>query len=147
MAVVTPTYTLKNNLDVVVKVQGPAGSTATINLADLATTAQVVENRPGYTTPTVDIAAVTWTGHYNAVITIKRNNVVIMTLPSTGANFLNFNGQDMTADNTEHQSPFEISIADAQAELWLRLKKVAGYRSTVETEQFSVYDNPALPGE
>ena len=137
MAVVTPTYMLKNNLDVVVKVQGPAGSTATINLADLATSAQVVEDRPGYTTPTVDIAAVTWTGHYNAVITITRNNVVIMTLPSTGSNFL----------NSEHQSPFSISIADAQAELWLRLKKVAGYRSTVETEQFSVYDNPALPGE
>lgn len=146
MAEVTPTFTLKTQQDVVVKVVGGAGSTATITLESLATTKQVIEDRLGMEPPTVDIAAVTWTGHYNGVITIKRNNIVVMTLPSTGTNFLNFNGQDMPCDNTENTSDITVSIAGDQAELWLRLRKIAGYRSTVELEQFSIYDNPTEVG-
>lgn len=146
MAEVTPSFTLKTHQDVVVKVAGEAGSTATIDLDSLIAAGQIVDGREG-AVKKVDIAAVTWTGHYDSIITISRNGVVIMTLPSTGANFLNFNGQDMPCDNIENESDVDVSIAGAQGEVWLRLRKVAGYRTTIEPEQFGPYDDPTKAGE
>lgn len=147
MAVVTPTFLLRNHNEAVVKVMGPTGSTATIDLDTLIGSNQIVDLGVGAPVPTVDIAAVTWTGHFDTVITISRNAKVVMTLPSTGSNFLNFNGQDMPPDNTENTSDIAVSITGGQGEVWLRLRKIAGYRSSIELGEFSIYDDPEQVGQ
>ena len=63
--------------EALVKVAGTAAA-ETINLATdlLATNDSLLAGG----TPTVNIAAVTWTGAANGVITITRNSVIVMTL-------------------------------------------------------------------
>ena len=133
---------LKNtNTEAVVKVAGTAQA-ATIDLdVDLLPATQAASG-----TQRVNIAGVTYTGAASGVITISRNSVVIMTLLANTNGNLDFTGQDMIPDSVGNDQDIVVTISGAQAECWLRLKKVEGYVSKIEPEQFGIYDNTAAAG-
>jgi hypothetical protein len=94
----------------------------------------------------VNIVGVTWTGDNGSVITIKRNNVTIMTLQANASNQLDFGGQLMVPDTIANNNDIVVSISGGQAECYLKLHKVGGYRTTIEPEQYGPYDNPDVAG-
>lgn len=142
---VTKTYLKKTHQEVIVKIAGTSG-TQTISLADdlFPATGQVIDGA----TQTVNITAVSWTGETASVATVTRNSVRVFTLPG-GASIgqIEFNGQSMAAENTENTSDVVVAISGGQAEVWLKLHKISGYKTTIEPEQFGPYDNPLLAGE
>ena len=141
MAIVK-TILKKTHQEAVVKVAGTAAA-GTISLAsDLLPTGQALDGG----TQTVNIVGVTWTGAADGIVTVTRNSVVVMTLQANAAGALEFNGQMMLPDTIENTSDVVVTISGAQAECWLRLRKVGGYKTTVEPEQFGIYDNPAVAG-
>lgn len=113
--------------EALVKVAGPAGN-VTINLATdlLATNDSLLSGG----TPTVNIAAVAWSGASDGVVTISRNNVVVMTLLASATGFLDFGGQIFPPDQTENTSNIVVTITGTQAECWIRLRKASGYKNT-----------------
>lgn len=137
-------YILKNtNQETIVKVAGTAGSaTITLDTDLVATTQEVIEGA----SPQVVIAGFQWSGATNGEIQISRNEVIIATLQTTAAGALEMNGQMMIPDNVESLSDIVVTISGAQAEVWIRLKKIAGYATKVETVQFGSYDDPTQVG-
>ena len=113
--------------EALVKVAGTA-SEETISLAtDLLSTNSELEDGG---TPTVNIAAVAWTGVPTGVITITRNSIIVMTLNAGASGFLDFGGQIFPPDPIENTSDIVVTISGGQAECWIRLRKVSGYVNT-----------------
>lgn len=126
--------------DAAVKVYGNSGSVI-IPLADLSNGFQVSD------TPKVSITSIVWTGGIDGVITIKRNNVIVMTLQTGAAGALEFSGQMMLPDDVESDSDIEVLVNNIQCELWLKLRKVDGYKSNLDIGSQGVYDNPNVAGK
>lgn len=127
--------------EAVVKVAGTAAA-ATIDLAaDLVAAGQVISG-----TQSVSIVGVNWSGGADGIISIARNNVVIMTLQANAAGMLFFDGQTMPPEAINATSNIVVTISGAQCECWLKLRKLAGYQTTIEPEQFGPYDNPSVAG-
>jgi len=132
----------KTHQEAVIKVAGTAAA-ETISLAsDLLPTGQVLDGA----TQTVNIVGVTWTGANNGIITIARGATTIMTLQANSSNQLDLGGQQMIPDTTANTTDITVTISGAQSECWLKLRKVGGYKTTIEPEQFGPYDNPAVAG-
>lgn len=130
--------------EAVVKVAGTAAA-ATISLAsDLLPAAGQILKVGG--TPTVNIVGVTWSGAIGGIVTISRNGTTVMTLVADNPGQLDFGGQGMVPDTINNTNDVVVTISGAQAECWLKLRKVAGYQTTIEPEQFGIYDNPAVAG-
>ena len=140
----------KTHQEAIVKIAG-TGVTEVISLtADILPTTQVL----GATgSQSVSITGITWTGAADGIITISRGNVgasgatgVVMTLQANAAGQLDFSGQAMIPDTLGSTSNIGVAISGAQAECWLKLRKVAGYTTTVEPEQFGSHDDPTVAG-
>lgn len=135
---VTKTILKLTERDAVVKVAGTAGS-ATIDLqTDLKRSNEVLAEGK---TQKVSIFGVQWTGTVDAVVSIVRNSVTIMTLNCGAAGALEMTGQMMVPDHIEQESDLDVTVTGTQAEVWLRLRKEDGYQSMIETSEFSQYDN------
>jgi len=134
---------LKNtNQESVVKVAGTAAA-ATIDLdVDLIANTQ---DKSG-DTQTVNIVGLVWTGATDGIISITRNNVVVATLQSNAAGALDFAGQQMIPETVNNTSDIVVTISGAQAECWLRLRKVDGYATKVETATYGSYDDETRVG-
>ena len=137
------TQTILKNIDreAVVKVAGTA-ATSTINLATLLATNQVLDGA----TQTVNIVGVTWAGEVAGLININRNAVNVMTIPTSEPGTLDFSGQGMTPDTIQNTSNIDVVISGGVAQVWLRLRKIGGYKTTIELAEFGSYDNPAVAG-
>jgi hypothetical protein len=137
----------KTHQEVVIKVAGTAAA-QTIDLAsgsDMLAAGQALDGA----TQTVNIVGVTWTGAAGGIITIGRGEAgatTIMTLQANSSNQLDLGGQQMVPDTTDNTTNIVVTISGAQSECWLKLRKVGGYKTTIETANFGIYDNPALPG-
>jgi hypothetical protein len=132
----------KTHQEAVIKVAGTAAA-ETISLAsDLLPTGQVLDGA----TQTVNIVGVTWTGAANGIVTIARGATTVMTLQANNSNQLDFGGQQMIPDTVANTTDITVTISGAQSECWLKLRKVGGYKTTIETANFSIYDNPAVAG-
>ena len=127
--------------EAVVKVWGAAGTSETIALADLIATGQVVSG-----TPTANVVGVTWTGANETVITVTRGAERVFTLPSTGSSTIDLSGQALPPDTVENTADLVVAITGGVGEVWIKLRKIEGYATTVETEQFGPYDNPLVAG-
>ena len=138
---VTATILKKTHQEVSVKVAGTAAA-STIALADLVATGQALDGL----TQTVNIIGAVWSGANDGIITITRNSVTVMTLQANAAGMLYFDGQSMVPDPIENTKDIVVTISGAQSEVWLKLRKVSGYKTTIEPEQFGPYDNPAVAG-
>jgi len=139
---VTKTIIKKVHQEAVVKVAGTSAA-ATISLStDIVAAGQVTDGD----TQRVTITGVSWTGADGGIISIARNSVVVMTLQANAAGFLDFSGQNMIPDNINEDKDVIVTISGAQAECWLRLRKISGYKTTIEPEQFGPYDDPSVAG-
>ena len=139
---VTKTILKLTELDAVVKVAG-TDAAGTISLdVDLLAGTQVTSG----STQTAVISGLQWTGATNGVITITRNNVVVATLQANAAGSLEMNGQSMIPDTIGSTYPIVVTISGAQAECWLRIKKLSGYASKIETNTYGSYDDPTIVG-
>lgn len=139
---VTKTVLKNTNQESVVKVAGTAAA-ATIDLSvDLLASTQALDGA----TQTVNIIGLVWTGATDGIITITRNSVVIATLQANAAGMLYFDGQSMIPDTIQNTSDIVVTISGAQAECWIRLRKVGGFATKVETAVFGSYDNETVVG-
>ena len=140
---VTKTVLKASEAEAVVKITGVAGDTATI---DLATDILASTQEAGNADQTVYISGLQWTGAVAGVATITRNNVIVATLNAGAAGALEMTGQMMIPDTTEATSNIVVDITGGQTEVWLRLKKVDGYRTTVEYGKYGSYDDETIVG-
>ena len=134
---------LKNtNQETIVKIAGTAAS-ATIDLqTDCLAGAQALDGD----TQRANIAGVQWVGLPNATITITRNSVNILTLPGGGADYMEFAAGSGFVDNIENASDVVVTIAGAEAQVYLTLRKVSGYATKVEPATYGAYDNESAVG-
>lgn len=134
---------LKNtNQESVVKIAGTAAS-STIDLSvDLLASQQALDGA----TQRVNIAGVQWVGLPEATITIARNSVNILTLPGGGADYIEFAAGSGFVDNIENTSDIVVTIAGAEAQCYLVLRKVSGYATKVETAVYGAYDDETRVG-
>jgi hypothetical protein len=140
---VTKTILKNTNQESVVKVAGTAAS-ATIDLSvDLVASTQTI---PAPSTQAVNIAGVQWVGLPDATITITRNSVNILTLPGGGADYIEFAAGSGFVDNIENTSDIVVTIAGAEAQCYLVLRKVSGYATKVETAVYGAYDDETRVG-
>lgn len=125
---ITKTILRKTYCDVAVKVAGPPGIVTIDIAADLLTHNESLVSGG---TPTVNISGLVWTGGPTGVITISRGGVVITTLLPSAAGFLDFTGaQFPMPDPINNTSNIVVTIAGEQSEVWMTLRKVAGYKNT-----------------
>jgi len=94
----------------------------------------------------VNIAGVQWVGLQDAAITITRNSVNVLTLPGGGADYLEFAAGNGFVDTVENTRDIVVTIAGAEAQCYLILRKVGGYSTKVETAVFGPYDNQSVVG-
>lgn len=135
----------KTHQEVVVKVWPEGTDQAgdnTVVLADLAATGQEVDSGNDQV---VNIAGVTWLGNPDGIITITRNSVVIMILPCTGANEMDFTGQDVPPDTVQNTQDIEVAFSGV-GQVYLRLRKAGGYKTQVENATYGSYDDPTRVG-
>lgn len=134
---------LKNtNQEAVVKVAGNAAA-ATIDLnADIVANTQVADDGD----QTVNIIGLVWTGAVDGIITITRNDVIITTLQAGAAGALDFSGQQMIPETINNTHDVVVAISGAQAECWVRLRKVTGYTTKVESATYGYYDDETRVG-
>lgn len=128
--------------EAVVKVAGTAAA-ATITLAtDILAASQALDGE----TQTVNIVGLVWTGATDGIIQITRNSVVIATLQANAAGALDFSGQAMIPETISNTHNIVVTISGAQAECWVRLRKVSGYKSKVEYATYGAYDDETRVG-
>jgi hypothetical protein len=123
----------------VVKVFGAGG---TITLAtDLLSPTMIVQG-----TPTVNIAYAQWNISGGAAdrIVVTRNAVAVLNL-AQNAGELDMSGNGGWAETTGNTSNIVVTTTGV-GEVYLTLRKVAGYKSRIEPETFGSYDNPAVVG-
>lgn len=138
---ITKTILRLTERDAVVKVAGSAG-TSTIGLAtDLKKSNEELDE-----IQSVSITGVQWTGSTDSTVIISRNSVVIMTLNCGAAGALEMNGQMMIPDTIEKDKDIVVEIVGDAAELYIRLRKISGYESGVESSIYGQYDDPNRVG-
>ena len=139
---VTKTVLKNTNQESVVKVAGTAAA-ATIDIsADLLASTQALDGA----TQTVNIVACKWGGLNNSTITITRNSVNILTLNGADASDLDFSAGYGFVDSIENTSDVVVTVAGAEAQVYLTLRKVGGYATKVETAVFGAYDDQTAVG-
>lgn len=138
---VTKTILKNTNNETIIKIAGTAGS-ATI---DLQTDCVAATQTTSGATQTVNITAVTWTGLTGSSITVARNSINVLSLAGEAAAELQFNEQGFV-DTIENTSDLVVTIAGAEAQCYLILRKVSGYATKVETAVFGAYDNETVVG-
>jgi len=94
----------------------------------------------GTPVPTVNIIALSWWVSPGAgdTVTITRNSVQLFNLYQNGQ--LDLGGNYGHVDNIQNTSNIVIAIAGSGG-CFLTLRKAAGYRSFIQPETYSVYDN------
>jgi hypothetical protein len=145
MAIAT-TYLKKVHQEAIVKIAGGTGSQTIQSSLTSSNPLTAVGQASDGTTPSVSIVGVTWSGALGGIITITRGGVVVMTLNADNPGQLDFDGQNMIPDTTGSTSDIAITVATAESQVWLKLRKVSGWKTTIEPEQFGPYDNQTLAG-
>lgn len=131
----------KTESKVAVKLHGTGlNETVTLNSDCLASTEALTVGG----TPTVNILGLHWSGAADAVATITRNSVVIATLQANASGELLFADSEFT-ESIENTSDIVVTSTGLM-QVWILLRKVAGYSSKIETAQFSVYDDTNAVG-
>lgn len=140
---VTKTILKNTNNETIVKIAGTAAS-STIDLQTdcLASSTQALSGA----TQTVNIVGFQFTGLASSTITIARNSVNIITVAAEGHDSIEFAAGNGFSDTIENTSDIVVTIAGAEAQLYLTLRKVGGYATKVETAVFGAYDDQTVVG-
>ncbi len=129
--------------EAVIKVSGNGGS-ATIDLQTdlLAATESLAAGSQNVT-----IVGVRWSGESANTILIERNSTRILTLPTEQADYIAFDGQELPPENTNATHDITVAqVGSGYVELYLKLRKVSGYDTKIETGVFGIYDNTSAVG-
>lgn len=134
---------LKNtNNETIVKIAGTAAS-ATIDLqTDCLASTQSLDGA----TQTVNIVGFQFTGMPSSTITIARNSTNITTVSAEGHDDVEFAAGMGFSDTIENTSDIVVTIAGAEAQLYLTLRKIGGYATKVETAVYGAYDDETRVG-
>jgi hypothetical protein len=145
MAALTKTVQLVTDSEAVVKISGSDLVASVVNIStDILAANQIVYPVGG--TPVANIIGFQWSGEPGAVIRVNRNSIRVASLLADNGNFMDF-VELFPPENTANTSDISVTIADAagtaakQGELWIRIRKVSGYASKIETAVYGVYDN------
>jgi hypothetical protein len=139
---VTKTVLKNTNNETIVKIAGTAASsTITLNSDCLASTQSLSGG-----TQTVNIVGFQFTGMPSSTITIARNSVNITTVSAEGHDDVEFAAGMGFADTIQNTSDIVVTIAGAEAQLYLTLRKIGGYASKVETAVYGAYDDQTAVG-
>lgn len=139
---VTKTILKNTNNETIVKIAGTAAS-ATISLnSDCVASTQATSGA----TQTVNIVGFQFTGLASSTITIARNGTNITTVSAEGHDDVEFAAGMGFSDTIQNTSDIVVTIAGAEAQLYLTLRKVSGYASKVETAVYGAYDDQTAVG-
>jgi hypothetical protein len=139
---VTKTVIKNTNQETVVKIGGTAGS-ATIDLqTDCLADTQALSGN----TQTVNIVSTVHSGLLSSAITVTRNSVPILAIAAENNGKMVLNDMGFV-DTQENTSDIVVTIAGSEAHIFLKLSKVGGYATKVETATYSIYDDVTKVGE
>jgi len=136
---VTITIIKRTQQEAIIKVSGTGA--CTILLDDLVSHNQIVEG----TDQRVDIVGAVVTGLLSSAITVTRNGVATLAFAGENSAIFDFEGQGFR-DSSNNDKDIVVTIANAEGHIYLILRKVSGYTSTVETAIYGSYDNPSAVG-
>lgn len=140
---VTFTTTKNTNLETVIHFTSSAAESGTIALNSLAAPTQALTVGG---TPKVDIVKFVCTGELGSKVAIVRNGAnVIVGSPENDIS-IEFNTMGIPVNNDDTA---DIVVTNGVAKAvtgWLVLRKVSGWSTKVETEQFGSYDNTTQVG-
>lgn len=138
---VTKTILKNTNLETIVKVGGTSGSsTITLNTDCLAGSQELDGG-----TQTAVITGYMVSGVLTSAITITRNAQPLIAFAPENSGVLDFQGQGF-ADTTNSTSDLVVTIGATEAHVFIKIRKVSGYKPKVETATFGGGDNPAVAG-
>ena len=123
-----------------VKIYGASTETIDLSVDLLLAAGEVLAGA----TQTVNISQFKWTGEAASTITITRNSIVIAKVDAGDSGEMNFAQSEMI-ENIQNTQDIVVTITGV-AQLWITLRKVSGYATTREYEQFGSADNPAVAG-
>lgn len=134
---------LKNtNQEAIVKIAGTAAA-ATIDIsADILASSQALDGA----TQTVNIVGAKWHGLSGSTITVTRNSVNILTLPGDAPHDIDMAAGSGFIDSEQNTHDITVTIAGAEAQCYLILRKVGGYATKVETPVYGAYDDESRVG-
>lgn len=144
MAALLKAIQLVSDSEAVVKISGKDTAPAVIDIkTDILAANQIVY--PVGSTPVANIIGFQWAGEPGAIIKIDRNGVRVISLLADNGNFMDF-VELFPSEPTEHSSNISVTIVDkegaaVQGEVWVRIRKVSGYASKIETAVYGVYDD------
>lgn len=133
---VTKTVLKKTQQEAIVKVGGTDGSAVIDIAADLLSHNQQLSGDPVL----VDIVGAEVSGLLNNAVTITRNGVPILAFAGENNGTFDFEGMGFR-DSIENNQNITVTIAGAEGHIYLTLRKVAGFNSTVEAGRFGSYDD------
>ena len=133
---VTKTVLKKTQQEAIVKVGGTDGSAVIDIAADLLSHNQQLSGDPVL----VDIVGAEVSGLLNNAVTITRNGVPILAFAGENNGAFDFEGMGFR-DSIENNQNITVTIAGAEGHIYLTLRKVAGFNSTVEAGRFGSYDD------
>ena len=139
---VTKTILKNTNNETIVKIAGTAASST----IDLQTDCLAATQALSGATQTVNIVGFQFTGLPSSTITIARNSTNITTVAAEGHDDVEFAAGMGFADTVENTSDIVVTIAGAEAQLYLTLRKVGGYATKVETAVYGAYDDETRVG-
>ena len=131
---------LKNtNQEAVVKITGVGTETIDLQTTILADT-QALDGA----TQTVNIVGIEFTGLPTSTCTIARGATTVTSLDTSGHDMIMMGaGWSETTANT---ADIGVTIATANAQVYLTLRKVGGYTTKVENATYGAYDDPTRVG-
>lgn len=129
--------TIKNtNLETIVKFQGVAADTGTLSLATLGAATQARNSDA----PVVNIVKFVASGLLTSGVTVVRNSTTVLACAPENAPVLDLNTIGIS-DSVANDKDITVSITGAAATGYIVLRKIAGWSTKVETEQYGSYDN------
>lgn len=141
---VTKTVLKNTHQESIIRIAGTDGS-ATIDLqTDILPSTQELDG----TTQTTNIVGIMWSGAAGGQVQIARNSSIIKTMITDAADYHDYSGQDMCPETTANTYDIVVTISGAQAECWLKVRKVGGYKSNKSGEyaQYGAYEDETRVG-
>lgn len=129
----------KTNQEAVVKFWGTDDNVTVTLASDLLAATQEVTG-----TPSANIVTMAWTGLVGSTIKIERGTNLITFVSGEGSDELDFNGLGFN-DNISSESDIKVTVAGT-AQLYLVVRKTAGYSTKVEPATYGQYDDPTQVG-
>lgn len=138
---VTKTIIRNTNLETIVKVGGTSGS-ATITLnSDCLANSQELDGA----TQTANITGYMVSGVLTSSITVVRNAVPVMAFAPENSGVMDFQGQGFS-DNVQNTKDIVVTVGAAEAHIYIKIRKVSGYKPKIETATFGGGDDPTQAG-